>query len=78
MDELDSILRLYKQFQLDPREGLAELLEEKLDYVRLELGYRFEQLTHLCRIQRCVSRFLDKIESERRLQDFQEDDIEED
>lgn len=75
MEDFETILQMWRRFQDDPSEELAMKLEEKLDFLKLQIGYRFDSLCHICRIERNVARFLDKIENERRLNEFVESDI---
>ena len=49
-------------------------IETKLDLMRIAAGYVFRDLVHIHRIGRDVSRYLDRIENEKRMNEFIESD----
>ena len=63
MDELEErlnkILKLYRQFQSDPSQEIAEDIELRIDMLKACIGDHFYTLTFFSRIQREVTRWLD-------------------
>ena len=58
-DRLSKILKLYRQFQSDPSQEIAEDIELLIDMLKVCLGDQFYTLTFFSRIQREVTRWLD-------------------
>ena len=58
-DRLNKILKLYRQFQSDPSQEIAEDIELSIDMLKACMGDQFYTLTFFSRIQREVTRWLD-------------------
>ena len=58
-DRLNKILKLYRQFQSDPSQELAEDIELNIDMLKAFMGDQFYTLTFFSRIQREVTSWLD-------------------
>ena len=58
-DRLNKILKLYRQFQSDPNQEIAEDIELRIDMLKACIGDQFYALTFFSRIQREVTRWLD-------------------
>lgn len=58
-DRLKKILKLYRQFQSDPSQEIAEDIELSIDMLKACMGDQFFTLTFFSRIQREVTRWLD-------------------
>lgn len=58
-DRLNKILKLYRQFQSDPNQEIAEDIELRIDLLKACIGDQFYTLTFFSRIQREVTRWLD-------------------
>ena len=58
-DRLNKILKLYRQFQSDPSQEIAEDIELSIDMLKAFIGDQFYTLTFFSRIQREVTRWLD-------------------
>ena len=58
-DRLNKILKLYRQFQSDPSQEIAEDVELSIDMLKAGMGDQFYTLTFFSRIQREVTRWLD-------------------
>ena len=56
---LNRILKLYRQFQSDPSQEIAEDIELSIDMLKVCMGNQFYTLTFFSRIQREVTRWLD-------------------
>ena len=58
-ERLNKILKLYRQFQSDPNQEIAEDIELRIDLLKACIGDQFYTLTFFSRIQREVTRWLD-------------------
>ena len=58
-DRLNKILKLYRQFQSEPSQEIAEDIELSIDMLKACIGDQFYMLTFFSRIQREVTRWLD-------------------
>lgn len=58
-ERLNKILKLYRQFQSEPSQEIAEDIELKIDMLKACIGDQFYTLTFFSRIQREVTRWLD-------------------
>ena len=58
-DRLNKILKLYRQFQSEPSQEIAEDIELRIDMLKACIGAQFYTLTFFSRIQREVTRWLD-------------------
>ena len=58
-DRLNKILKLYRQFQSEPSQEIAEDIELRIDMLKACIGDQFYTLTFFSRIQREVTRWLD-------------------
>ena len=58
-DRLNKILKLYRQFQNEPSQEIAEDIELSIDLLKACIGDQFYTLTFFSRIQREVTRWLD-------------------
>ena len=61
-DRLNKILKLYRQFQSDPNQEIAEDIELRIDMLKACIGDQFYTLTFFSRIQREVTSWLDRKE----------------
>ena len=59
-DRLNKILKLYRQFQSDPSQEIAEDIELSIDMLKACIGDQFYTFTFFSRIQREVTQWLDR------------------
>ena len=62
-DRLNKILKLYRQFQSDPSQEIAEDIELSIDMLKACIGDQFYTFTFFCRIQREVTQWLNRKET---------------
>ena len=62
--KLNKILKLYRQFQSDPSQEIAEDIELSIDMLKAMIGERFYELTFFVRISNKVTQFLNSLEKE--------------
>lgn len=60
-DRLNKILKLYRQFQSDPSQEIAEDIELSIDMLKACMGDQFYTLTFFSRIQREITSYLDNL-----------------
>ena len=60
-DRLNKILKLYRQFQSEPSQEIAEDIELSIDMLKACIGDQFYTLTFFSRIQREITAYLDNL-----------------